>query len=127
MRTSVMLRRLGAVIAVVSLAIVWPLAIATAQGAEQGVANFYSDKLQGKKVASGEVYDKTKLTASHKTLALGTKVKVTNVGNGKSVVVTINDRMKKSNPAVIDVSRQAAEDLGFIKSGKAKVKLEVEK
>ena len=127
MKTSVMRRRLAAMIAVVSLAIMWPLAIATAQGAEEGVANFYSDKFQGKKLASGEVYDKTKLTASHKTLAFGTKVKVANLDNGKSVVVTINDRMKKSNPGVIDVSRQAAEDLGFIKSGKAKVKLEVEK
>ena len=127
MKTSIMRRRLAAMIAVVSLAIVWPLAIATAQSAEEGVANFYSDKFQGKKLASGEVYDKTKLTASHKTLAFGTKVKVANLDNGKRVVVTINDRMKKSNPAVIDVSRQAAEDLAFIKSGKAKVKLEVEK
>ena len=127
MKTSVMMRRLAAMIAIVSLAIVWPLAIATAQGAEGGVANFYSDKFQGKKVASGDAYDKTKLTASHKTLAFGTKVKVTNLDNGKSVVVTINDRMKKSNPAVIDVSGKAAEDLGFTKSGKAKVKLEVEK
>ena len=127
MKTSVMMRRLAAMIAVVSLAVVGPLAIATAEGAEEGVANFYSDKFQGKKMASGEVYDKAKLTASHKTLALGSKVKVTNLDNGKSVVVTINDRMKKSSPAVLDVSRQAAEDLGFIKSGKAKVKLEVEK
>lgn len=127
MKTSVMRRQLAAMIAVVSLAIVWPLAMAAAQSAEEGVANFYSDKFQGKKMASGEVYDKAKLTASHKTLALGTKVKVTNLDNGKSAVVTINDRMRKSNPAVIDVSRQAAEDLGFIKSGKAKVKLEVEK
>ena len=127
MKTSIMRRRLAAMIAVVSLAIVWPLVIATAQGAEEGVANFYSDKFQGKKLASGEVYDKTKLTASHKTLAFGTKVKVANLDNGKRAVVTINDRMKKSNPAVIDVSRQAAEDLAFIKSGKAKVKLEVEK
>jgi rare lipoprotein A len=54
-------------------------------------------------------------------------VKVTNVANGKSVVVTINDRMGKSNPAVIDVTRRAAEELGFVDSGKAKVKLEVQK
>jgi rare lipoprotein A len=127
MKTSVMRRQLAVMIAVVSLAIVWPLAMAAAQGAEEGVANFYSEKFQGKKMASGEVYDKAKLTASHNTLAMGTKVKVTNLDNGKSAVVTINDRMKKSNPAVLDVSRQAAEDLGFIKSGKAKVKLEVEK
>ena len=57
----------------------------------------------------------------------GTKVKVTNIENGKSVVVTINDRMNKSNPAVIDLTRHAAEELGFGKTGKTKVKLEVEK
>ena len=127
MKLLVVTRQLAAVIALVSLATVLNPALATAQGAEEGVAQFYSDKFQGKKVASGETYDKSKLTASHKTLAFGTKVKVTNVDNGKSVVVTINDRLKKSNPGVIDVSRKAAEELGFVKAGKAKVKLEVEK
>jgi len=124
-------RRLGAVITLVSVAILLNVALnvalAAAQGAEEGTANFYSDKFQGKKLASGERYDKNSLTASHKTLAYGTKVKVTNLDNGKSVVVTVNDRMKKSNPAVIDVSRKAADELGFVKAGKAKVKLEVEK
>jgi len=120
-------RQLAAVLAVLSLATVLNFALASAQDAEEGIANFYSDKFQGKKLASGERYDKNKLTASHKTLAYGTKVKVTNVDNGKSVVVTINDRMKKSNPAVIDVTRKAAEELGFVKAGKTKVKLEVEK
>ncbi len=119
-------RQLGIVIAIVSLGIAWNLGIATAQTAEEGVANFYSDKFQGKKTASGAVYDKNKLTASHKTLPYGTKVKVTNLDNGKSVVVTVNDRMKPGSPAVIDVTRRAAQDLGFTKTGKAKVKLEVE-
>ena len=105
----------------------WNLGIATAQTAEEGIANFYSDKFQGKKTASGAVYDKNKLTASHKTLPYGTKVRVTNLENGKSVVVTVNDRMKPGSPAVIDVTRRAAQDLGFTKTGKAKVKLEVEK
>ena len=127
MKLLVVTRQLATVMALVSLATVLNLALATAQGAEEGVAQFYSDKFQGKKVASGETYDKSKLTASHKTLAFGTKVRVTNVDNGKSVVVTINDRLKKSNPGVIDVSRKAAEELGFVKAGKAKVKLEVEK
>ena len=120
-------RQLGALIAMVSLAAAFQIAVASAQGAEEGTANFYSDKFQGHKLASGEIYDKSKLTAAHKTLAFGTKVKVTNLDNGKSVVVTINDRMKKSNPTVIDVTRKAAEELGFVKAGKAKVKLEVEK
>jgi rare lipoprotein A len=94
---------------------------------EEGTANFYSDKFEGKKTASGQIYDKNGLTASHKKLPFGTKVLVTNLDNGKSVVVTINDRMAASNPAVIDVTRKAAEDLGFTKSGKAKVKVEVQK
>jgi len=111
----------------VMLALVGAAGMAAAQAGEEGVANFYSDKFQGKKMASGEIYDKDKLTASHKKLPLGTKVKVTNLENQKSVVVTINDRMAASNPAVIDVTRRAAEELGFVKSGKTKVKLEVEK
>jgi len=127
MTTLAVTRQLGVVLMIVSVAAVLNFALATAQGAEEGTANFYSDKFQGKKLASGEKYDKNKLTASHKTLAFGTKVKVTNLDNSKSVVVTINDRMKKSNSAVIDVSRKAAQELGFVKAGKAKVKLEVEK
>jgi rare lipoprotein A len=120
-------KHLGVVIVIISLASVWNFGIATAQTAEEGIANFYSDKFQGRKTASGAVYDKNKLTASHKTLPFGTKVRVTNLDNGKSVVVAVNDRMKRSNPAVIDVTRRAAQELGFAKTGKAKVKLEVEK
>lgn len=120
-------KRLAVVIVVLSFATVSIYGIATAQTAEEGVANFYSDKFQGKKTASGAVYDKNKLTASHKTLPYGTKVRVTNLENGKSVVVTINDRMRTKNPVVIDVTRRAAQDLGFAKAGKAKVKVEVEK
>src|SRR5262245_6830364 len=93
--------------------------------AEEGVANFYSDSFQGKKTSSGEPYDKNGLTAAHKKLAYGTKVKVTNVANGKSVIVTINDKLGAKSPAVIDVTRRAAEELDFVKDGKAKVKLEV--
>jgi rare lipoprotein A len=114
-------------IALLSLATVFFQEIATAQTAEEGIANFYSDKFQGRKTASGAVYDKNKLTASHKTLPYGTKVRVTNLENGKSVVVTVNDRMKPGSPVVIDVTRRAAQDLGFAKAGKAKVKVEVEK
>src|SRR5262245_52079446 len=100
--------------------------IAAAQ-TEEGVANFYSDSFQGKKTSSGEPYDKNGLTAAHKKLAYGTKVKVTNVANGKSVIVTINDKLGAKSPAVIDVTRRAAEELDFVKAGKATVKLEVVK
>jgi peptidoglycan lytic transglycosylase len=116
---------LTVVIAVLSLATVCLHGIAIAQ-TEEGIANFYSDKFQGRKTASGAVYDKNKLTASHKTLPYGTKVRVTNIENGKSVVITVNDRMKPGSPVVIDVTRRAAQELGFAKAGKAKVKLEVE-
>ena len=119
-------KHLGVVIILVSLSSGWIFGLANAQTAEEGIANFYSDKFQGKKTASAAVYDKNKLTASHKTLPYGTKVRVTNLDNGKSVVVTVNDRMKPGNPAVIDVTRRAAQELGFAKAGKAKVKLEVE-
>jgi len=101
------------------------LGIALAQNSEEGVANFYSDRFQGKKTASGQVYDKNALTASHKKHPFGTKVKVTNIESGKDVVVTVTDRMRRKNPAVIDVTRRAADELGFTKAGKARVKLDV--
>jgi rare lipoprotein A len=116
----------GLMAILMTLALTMP-GIALAQTTEEGVANFYSDAFQGKKTASGAVYDKAGLTASHKKLPFGTKVKVTNTENGKSVVVTVNDRMAASNKAVIDVTRRAAEELGFVKTGTAKVKLDVQK
>jgi rare lipoprotein A len=109
------------------LAVFFHCGFALAQSAEEGLANFYSDVFQGKKMANGEPYDKNKLTASHRKHPFGTKVKVTNLENSKSVVVTVTDRMSQKNPAVIDVSRRAAEELGFAKSGKTRVKVETEK
>jgi rare lipoprotein A len=113
------------VVILVTLMMVSGLGVALAQ-TEEGIAHYYSDKFQGKKTASGETYDRAGLTAAHKKLAFGTKVKVTNVENGKSVVVTVNDRMGASSKAIIDVTPRAAEELGF-KGGQAKVKLEVQK
>ena len=114
-------------VSVLILALSLTSGAAFAQSSEEGLANFYSDSFQGKKMANGEPYDKNKLTASHKTHPFGTKVKVTNIDSGKSVVVTVTDRMAQKNPAVIDVTRRAAEELGFAKAGKTKVKLETEK
>jgi rare lipoprotein A len=101
------------------------LGIALAQSSAEGIANFYSDRFQGKKTASGQIYDKNALTASHEKHPFGTKVKVTNIESGKDVVVTVTDRMGRKNPAVIDVTRRAADELGFTKAGKARVKLDV--
>ena len=91
-----------------------------------GKATYYSDKLHGNTTASGDVYDKKKLTAAHRTLPFGTKVKVVNLSNDKSVVVTINDRGpfgKKER--VIDLSRAAAEKIGMITAGVVDVKIEI--
>ena len=97
-----------------------------AANTETGIALYYSDKLQGKPLASGEKYDKNALTAAHRTLPLGTMVKVTNLKNNQSIVVRINDRGPHgSKERIIDLSGRAAQDLDMIKDGKAKVKLEV--
>jgi peptidoglycan lytic transglycosylase len=114
-------------IGVVFLVVLGMAGVAAAQTAEEGMGNFYNDNFQGKKTASGEPYDKNGLTAAHEKLAYGTRVKVANVANGKSVVVTVNDRLGASSPAVIDVTRRAAEELDFVKSGRTTVKLEVVK
>lgn len=93
--------------------------------AETGNAVHYSDKFQGKKTASKEIFDQNELTGAHKKLPFGTNVKVTNLSNDRSVVVRVNDRMARKNRNVIDVTKRAAEELGFVKSGHARVKLEV--
>ncbi len=95
-----------------------------AQSAETGLASFYNDKFEGKKTASGEIYKASKLTAAHRTLPFGTRVKVTNLSNNRSVVVTVNDRGPFVKNRVIDLSRAAAEKLGYIDQGVAEVKVE---
>ncbi len=98
---------------------------AASAGAMDGLAAYYSNRLNGRKTASGEVFDQGKLTAAHQTLAFGTKVKVTNTKNNRSVVVRINDRGPTQAGRVIDLSRAAASKLGMMKSGLVPVKLEV--
>lgn len=92
---------------------------------QEGKASYYADKFEGKPTASGEKYKHSKLTAAHKTLPFGTVVKVTNVGNGKSVEVRINDRGPFVEGRVIDLSRSAAEKIDLIHVGVADVKIEV--
>ncbi len=92
---------------------------------EFGKASYYSDQLHGKKTASGEPYDRYKLTAAHRTLPFGTKVRVTHLANNKSVVVKINDRGPHTQGLLIDLSREAAYRLGIIQLGTAEVKIEV--
>ncbi|MBF0596685.1 septal ring lytic transglycosylase RlpA family protein [Faecalibacter rhinopitheci] len=93
--------------------------------ASSGVVSWYGDKFHGRKTASGEAYDKNELTAAHKTLPFGTKVKVTNIRNGKSVVVEINDRGPFVKSRVLDLSQAAFSEIGHTNSGVMQVKYEV--
>jgi peptidoglycan lytic transglycosylase len=90
-----------------------------------GTASFYAHKFHGHKTASGEIYDENDLTAAHRTLPFGTRVRVTNMKNDRSVVVTVNDRGPHNRHRVIDVSRRAADLLGFVSTGTTHVRLEV--
>jgi rare lipoprotein A (peptidoglycan hydrolase) len=96
-------------------------------GKETGVAAWYGRKFHGRLTASGEIYDMNKLTAAHSVLPFGSRVQVTNVENGKTVIVRINDRMPQSEKTVINLSKKAAEELGIIKNGTARVVLDVGK
>ena len=92
---------------------------------EYGMASYYGDEFHGGATASGEAYDKNKLTAAHKTLPMGTSVRVTRLDNKKSVVVRINDRGPYLKGRIIDLSGRAASALDMIADGTAEVKLEV--
>jgi len=96
-----------------------------AAGSMEGLAAVYSDKLTGHKTASGQVFSQNKLTAAHPSLAFGTKVKVTNTKNNKSVEVTINDRGPTQAGRIIDMSSAAATKIGLGKKSMVHVKLEV--
>jgi rare lipoprotein A (peptidoglycan hydrolase) len=90
-----------------------------------GTASWYGPKFHGKKTASGEIYDQNKLTAAHKTVPLGSKARVTNLDNGNTVEVEINDRGPFIEGRIIDLSRAAARALGFVESGTAPVRVEL--
>jgi rare lipoprotein A len=92
---------------------------------EVGQASYYAAPYHGRATASGERFDTHKLTAAHRTLPFGTRVRVTNLGNGKSVVVTITDRGPFKHGRVIDVSEKAARELGFVRAGTAHVRVQV--
>src|SRR5262249_33314015 len=97
---------------------------AASKHSEVGMASYYSSRHQGRSTASGEPYDEHALTAAHRTLPFGTRVRVTNLANDHSVVVTINDRGPYRHGRIIDVSKRAARELGFMAAGKARVRVE---
>ncbi len=91
--------------------------------AENGKASYYADKFVGRKTANGEVFRQGKMTAAHKTLPFGTRVKVKNLKNGKTIKVRINDRGPFVAGRIIDLSRKGARKLGMVKDGVVPVEI----
>ena len=92
---------------------------------QTGLAAYYNRRLNGHRTASGERFNNGALTTGHQTLPFGTKVRVTNLKNNKSVVLRVNDRGPTQPNRILDVSRAAAERLGFVRAGLTEVKIEV--
>jgi rare lipoprotein A len=91
--------------------------------AEVGLASFCGTEKDGRRTATGEAFDSNALTAAHPRLALGSRVKVTNISNGKSVTVRINDRFRSARTVIL-LSHRAAQELDFIAAGSAQVRIE---
>lgn len=91
---------------------------------EKGSASYYSNAMNGRRTSSGEVFQNSGFTAAHKTLPLGTYVRVTNLKNDSTVVLKVNDRLSKSSSHVIDVTLAAAKKLNFVRNGIATVSVE---
>lgn len=92
---------------------------------EEGIASFYANKYQFRTTANGERFNQFASTAAHKTLPFNSRVRVTNLDNGKSVVVRINDRGPFINGRIIDLSRSSFSEIADTKAGLARVKIEV--
>ena len=90
-----------------------------------GIASFYADKFIGRKTANGEIYSHDKLTAACNVLPLGTWIRVTNQKNKRHVLVRVTDRLHPKNKRLVDMSKIAAQKLGYVRSGLAQVKVEV--
>ncbi|MDP6430263.1 MAG: septal ring lytic transglycosylase RlpA family protein [Rhodospirillales bacterium] len=92
---------------------------------ERGIASWYGPGFHGKRTANGETYDQNALTAAHKTLPMPSLVQITNLENGRSLRLTVNDRGPFVNGRIIDVSRRGAQLLGFHRGGTAKVRVQI--
>ena len=91
---------------------------------EKGKASYYADKYHGRTTASGEVFNQQALSAAHQTLGFGSRVKVTNIANNKSVIVTINDRGPFIRGRIIDLSKKAFSQIASVKQGVIDVTVE---
>lgn len=90
-----------------------------------GIASYYSDRFDGQETANGEIYNHSKMTAACNILPLGTWIRVTNMSNNRSVIVHTNDRLHIRMKRIVDLSRSAAEKLGYTKKGLTQVKVEI--
>lgn len=102
-----------------------PASSPAASGTETGLAAVYSDRLNGHRTASGKRYDRNALTTAHKSLPFGTRVRVTNTHNRRSVELVVNDRGPTQPGRVLDISAAAAKKLGIHRRGMAEVTVEV--
>ena len=125
--TGIYMQKLVSLISVLAALILCTLPLTGLAETLKGEASYYADSLQGNKTASGEPYDKSAMTAAHRTLEFGTMVKVTYLKTGKSVEVKINDRGPHAKGRVIDLSGAAAEQLGLKDEGHGEVEIEVSK
>jgi rare lipoprotein A len=126
-RTLITVIAVAALLGFTALPPLWAAEKEPTNTTETGLAACYSRHLNGHRTSSGQRYDPNALTASHSTIPVGTHVRVTNVENGKSVVVLVNDHMSgHRRKIVMDLSQEACKELQFGKGGEAKVKLEVE-
>lgn len=117
-------RILNALFGITTLTLVSLTMNPSAQAGQQGIASWYGPGFSGNPTASGEVFNPENFTAAHHSLPFGTQVRVTNLDNGRSVVVRVNDRLGHRG-RVIDLSTAAARAIGMINSGLASVRLEV--
>ncbi|MCC6372114.1 MAG: septal ring lytic transglycosylase RlpA family protein [Bacteroidia bacterium] len=92
---------------------------------DTGIASFYARAFEGRKCSNGEIFRHDSLTAAHKTLKFGTRVRVTNLKNDSVIVVKINDRLPKNSKRSIDLTKRGAKQLNFVLQGLTRVKLEV--
>lgn len=123
-RTSPWARTAAILLAALSAAACAGLPLRPRGGVETGVASWYGQEFHGRPTSSGEVFDMNDMTAAHRTLPFGTNVMVTNLANGRSVVVRINDRGPFVRGRIIDLSYAAAQVLGIVGPGTALVRLE---
>ena len=112
-------------LAIASLGCAGVRAAGVGGGGQTGLASYYAQAHHGRRTASGEVFDMEALTAAHRSLPFGTRVRVTNLDNGRRTVVRINDRGPFRRGRIIDVSRAAALALGMARRGIARVRLEI--